>query len=77
VEAKRNPRKTSRKIQRAREASDRLEAEYGVDAFGAAVARSTGSDIMDVVTWGSASLHPRLYAVARCASFSNIQVKLV
>jgi hypothetical protein len=32
-----------------------------------AVARFTGSKLIGVLTWGSAALHPRLYAVARSA----------
>jgi hypothetical protein len=32
-----------------------------------AVARFTGSESMDAGSWGSAALHPRLYARARTA----------
>jgi len=30
----------------------------------AAIGRFTGSDFVHVCTWGSATLHPRLYAIA-------------
>src|SRR6185295_13781231 len=60
--AERNPRSTTSKNNQAREACDSAHAAITDDE--AAVAHSAGSALVFQPSWGSAPLHPRLYAIA-------------
>ena len=63
--AQRNPRDLARENCEAREAADRRIISIGVSIF-ASIGRSAGSTSFVITgSWGSAPLHPRLYAVAR------------
>jgi len=53
--------------ERAREVGDSYSLYSAVSAF----ARFARSAFLSVVTWGFASLHPRLYAYTRSAGFGK------